>query len=185
MAKKNLDKTMTIRLSSELLQRIEEEAKVQGISSSEYGLTLLKSALGIKSDPTSEDKNLALRVQQLETKLDALNEQAMGIDETSSPLEDLATNPAAVLHLQEKVKSLTQTLGEVSQIIQHLAYRLTALEAKNTPNESLAFPVPVPTVLENNPLYDKGLDASFLTTSKDISLSKVTTNEIQDPPSST
>ncbi len=81
--KENLDKTITIRLSSELLARIEEEAKSQDISRSEYGLTLLKRALGIEEIYTGStqnvyielDKRIEARIAPLQERLEALEKE--------------------------------------------------------------------------------------------------------------
>lgn len=83
MAKENLDKTVTIRLSSELLARIEEEAKAQGMSRSEYGLTLLKRALGIEETYTAPtqnvyaelDERISARIAPLQERVQALEEE--------------------------------------------------------------------------------------------------------------
>ncbi len=58
MPKENLDKTITIRITSQMLERIEAEAKDQGMSKSEYGLNLLKKALGISEEYTTATHNV-------------------------------------------------------------------------------------------------------------------------------
>ena len=83
MPKENLDKTITIRVSSDLLARIEEEAKAQGMSKSEYGLTLLRRALGIEETytaPTQKvyielDKRIEARIAPLQERLEALEKE--------------------------------------------------------------------------------------------------------------
>lgn len=83
MPKENLDKTITIRLARELLARIEEEAKAQDMSRSEYGLTLLKRALGIEEAytvPTHSlyielDERIEARIAPLQERLEALEKE--------------------------------------------------------------------------------------------------------------
>lgn len=83
MPKENLDKTITIRLSSELLARIEEQAKQHEMSRSEYGLTLLKRALGIEETYTTPtqtvyselDKRIEARIAPLQERLEALEKE--------------------------------------------------------------------------------------------------------------
>jgi predicted DNA binding CopG/RHH family protein len=81
--KENLDKTITIRVSSDLLARIEEEAKSHSMSRSEYGLTLLKRALGIEETYTTPtqtvyselDKRIEARIAPLQERLEALEKE--------------------------------------------------------------------------------------------------------------
>jgi hypothetical protein len=81
--KENLDKTITIRLTSDLLARIEEEAKAHSMSRSEYGLTLLRRALGIEETYTAPthsvyielDQRIEARIAPLQERLEALEKE--------------------------------------------------------------------------------------------------------------
>lgn len=79
--KENLDKTITIRLTKDLLARIEEEAKAHSMSRSEYGLTLLRRALGIEETYTAPTQSVYIELDQLlEARIAPLQERLEALE---------------------------------------------------------------------------------------------------------
>ncbi len=74
MSKETLDKTITIRITNQIADLLTQNATSNGMTRSEYGLYLLKAALGFA--PASEPSNIDIivynRVQELEARLGEL-----------------------------------------------------------------------------------------------------------------
>ena len=74
MSKETLDKTITIRVTNQIADLLKANATSNGMTRSEYGLYLLKAALGVA--PVNElaptDTIVYNRVQKLETRLGEL-----------------------------------------------------------------------------------------------------------------
>ena len=60
------DAMLHIRISSELLDKVKDEAKSAGMSQSEFCLNVILSAIGESLDPAGMD-NVMLRLKKLET----------------------------------------------------------------------------------------------------------------------
>ena len=74
MSKETLDKTITIRVTNQIADLLTQKATTNGMTRSEYGLHLLKAALGFASinEPSMTDTIVHNRVQELETRLGQL-----------------------------------------------------------------------------------------------------------------
>ena len=74
MSKETLDKTVTIRVTNQIADLLTQNATSNGITRSEYGLYLLKIALGFAptDEPSTTDTIVYNRVQELETRLGEL-----------------------------------------------------------------------------------------------------------------
>ena len=74
MSKETLDKTITIRVTNQIADLLKSNATTNGMTRSEYGLYLLKIALGFApaSSPSTTDTIVHNRVQKLETRLGEL-----------------------------------------------------------------------------------------------------------------
>ncbi len=74
MSKETLDKTVTIRVTNQIADLLTQNATSNGMTRSEYGLYLLKAALGFAPDsPQSNTDTIVYnRVQELETRLGEL-----------------------------------------------------------------------------------------------------------------
>ena len=74
MTKETLDKTITIRVTNQIADLLTQNATSNGMTRSEYGLYLLKAALGVTpiNEPAPTDTIVYNRVQELETRLEEL-----------------------------------------------------------------------------------------------------------------
>jgi uncharacterized protein (DUF1778 family) len=74
MSKETLDKTVTIRVTNQIADLLTQNATSNGMTRSEYGLYLLKAALGVAPvvEPSTTDTIVHNRVQELETRLGEL-----------------------------------------------------------------------------------------------------------------
>ena len=74
MSKETLDKTITIRVTNQIADLLKSNAASNGMTRSEYGLYLLKAALGVApiDEPSITDTIVHNRVQELETRLGEL-----------------------------------------------------------------------------------------------------------------
>ncbi len=74
MSKETLDKTITIRVTNQIADLLTQNATSNGMTRSEYGLHLLKAALGFTPavEPSMTDTIVYNRVQELETRLGEL-----------------------------------------------------------------------------------------------------------------
>ena len=74
MSKETLDKTVTIRVTNQIADLLTQNAAINDMTRSEYGLYLLKAALGFtpNDEPLTTDTIVYNRVQELETRLGEL-----------------------------------------------------------------------------------------------------------------
>ena len=74
MSKETLDKTVTIRVTNQIANLLTHNATSNGMTRSEYGLYLLKAALGVApiDELATTDTIVYNRVQELETRLGEL-----------------------------------------------------------------------------------------------------------------
>ena len=74
MSKETLDKTITIRVTNQIADLLKSNATSNGMTRSEYGLHLLKAALGFAPvvEPSMTDTIVHNCVQELETRLGEL-----------------------------------------------------------------------------------------------------------------